>query len=249
MPPVTLLASAALALLTGAGFAIVGVMMMRRAPPTQGQAARVMFALFWTSAAIIWITQGLGSLSGYLGVASLPLLSALDQVSTPFYCLAAASLLYYVLYLLTGRARLLVPILTYYLVLFFLLRWRVESAQRLDINVQDWVVSFVYATPLQGAAYSVIVSLVSGPLLLSILAYGALFFRVDEPAQRYRIALVALGLLAWIGTESIAFTTGFATTAAGEITRRVVALASTLVIVLAYRPPRAVEARLAAASV
>lgn len=235
MPPATLLASALLALSTAGGFAWVARVMWKRAAPAKGASALAMFTLFWVSAAIIWASQGIGSLAGYLGVATLPLISALDQVSTPFYCLAAAGLLHYVLYLLTGRERLLGPILAYYLVLFFLLRLRVESAGRLGVEVGDWVVTFAYASPLQGPAYTAIVALVSVPLLLAIVGYGTLWFRVEDPAQRTRIALVTTGLLGWVGTEALAFTTGFANAPEGEITRRIVALAGTILVLLAYR--------------
>jgi len=244
LAPTTLLASAILALSTAAGFAWVGAIMWRKERPAHGGQALTMFTLFWASAAIIWTAQGLGSLAGYAGQATLPLLGALDQVSTPYYCLAAAGLLYYVLYLLTGRERLLGPILGYYLVLFFLLRLRVETAHRVDIDVGGWVVNFVYATPLRGLQYTLIVALISGPLLAGILAYSTLGFRVREAATRYRIALVTVGLLAWVGTEALSFITGYATTTQGEITRRVAALAGTILVVLAYRPPRRFRDRL-----
>lgn len=243
MAPATLLASAVLALATGAGFAAVGWLMLRRVQPAQGGGALVTFGLFWFSAAIVWTTQGLGSLLGWTGHLTIPLLSALDQVSTPFYCLAAAGLLYYVLYLLTGRARLLGPILAYYLVAFFLLRWRVESARRTGVVAEDWVVRFEYATPLQGPAYTLVVGLIAVPLLLAILAYGSLLFRVDDPAARYRIALVTAGLLAWVSTEALSYVSGFAATTAGELLRRLVALGSTLVILAAYLPPRIARER------
>jgi len=243
--PPTLLASAALALGTAVGFAIVGRSVASRAAPAGGgRGALAMFQLFWASAFAVWTTQGLASLAGGLGFASLAFNSALDQVSSPFYCLAAASLLYYVLYLVTGRERLLLPILVYYGVMWLLLRWRVEFAQRLDVKVNAWSVGFVYATPLQGWPYTLVILGISGPLLLAILGYASLWFHVEQPLVRYRIALVTLGLVGWVGTESLVFALGLADTAAGELTRRAVALASTIVIFLAYKPPDAWRMRL-----
>lgn len=234
--PPTLLASALLAIVTGVGFAVIGALVARRRGARQGSAA-TMFGLFWFSAATIWITQGLGSLAGWMGVASLPLLQALDEVSSPAYCLAAASLLYYVAYLLTGRAVLLAPILLYYLAVDLAIRWRVALSRRLGVDVQAWQVVFEYETPLQGPAYTLLVALLALPLLGAILAYGSLWFRVKEAAVRYRVALVTLGLLAWVLTEALAATSGITNTAAGELLRRVVALGSTVVLFLAFRPP------------
>lgn len=247
VPPPTLLASAALAILTGVGFAFVAALALRRWPE-RGQSAWTMFALFWASAAIIWVTQGLGSLAGYLGYASLPLIAALDQVNNPFYCLAAASLLYYVLYVLTGREKLLVPVLLYYLVVLFFLRLRVETAHRTGIRIEDWGVRFDYATPLQGTAYTLTLAALSGPLLLAILAYGSLWLRAGSRAARYRIALVTTALFGWIGLETISFATGLSGSTAGELTRRLVALASTLVVVAAFEPPPPIRRWLDAAA-
>jgi len=99
-------------------------------------------------------------------------------------------------------------------------------------------VNSTYAAPLQGPAYSIVVALIAGPLLLAILAYGALLLRVKDPALRYRIACVSVGLLVWIATEAFSYTSGIASTPAGELTRRAVALGSTILVLAAYQPPR-----------
>lgn len=244
MPPWTLLASAVLSLGTAAGFLAIGLLVTRRARGDEpAGAAELAFRVFWFSAAIVWGAQGAATLAGYLGVASRALVVGLDQVASPFYCLAAAMLLYYVLYLLTGRARLLVPILVYYLLAYVALRVIVESSHGVGADVGGWQVNVRWERPLQGPAYSLVVALISVPLLGAVVAYASVFFRVDDPAARYRIALVATGLLAWVGTEALSFTSGLASTTAGELARRLVALGATLLILMAYRPPAWVRAR------
>ena len=248
MPPTTLALSALLALGTAAGFAAVGAATLRRAAPGARPGATIAFTTFWFSAAIVWGLQGLGSLAGYHADEMEPLIRALGEATVPFYCLAAASLLYYVLYLVTGRGRLLAPILAYYLALYVALRWHSLSTGVVGIEVRAWQVATVHAAPLQGPAYTMIVGLVAVPLLLAIAAYGSLFFRVADPTARYRIGLVTLGLLGWILTEAIAFATGFASTSAGELTRRLAALGGTLVVLSAYLPPRWARDRLGVAA-
>lgn len=233
---ITLLLSALLAIGTGVGFIAVGTITLRK-QRAGADAAQTMLSIFWFSAATIWITQGLGSLAGFLGMANLPIENALDEVGAPAYCLAAASLLYYALYLNTGKRTLLAPILVYYIALDLALRYLVGAARRLDIKVQAWQVSFVYETPLQSTAYTIVVALIALPLIASVFAYLSLAFRVRNPPVQYRIVLVSTGLLAWVLTEALAATTGITNTDAGEITRRLVALASTFVILLAYYPP------------
>lgn len=236
MTSTTLLVSALLALGTGAGFAAIGRLMLKSST-RKDHAATVMFALFWFSAAIVWTTQGLTNLVAATGHLTFAIMNALGQVGDLFYCVAAAGLLYYVLFLLTGRQRILVPILVYYLVLFFLLRLQTEVARRLDVEVGRWVVTFVYETPLQSPTYTIIVLAIAGPVVGAIFAYASLLRHTPEPAKRYRIVLISMGLLIWIGMEAFSFTSGFSRTDAGEITRRLVALGSAFVILLAYRPP------------
>lgn len=243
MAEATLLASAVVTLATALGFAFVGRLMLQAKQDQRDRSAIVLYSLFWASAAIVWATQGITNLLAYLGYADLAIVSALDQVGTPFYCLAAAGLLYYVTYLVTGSPRALLPILLYYLTLFFLVRWQVESAKRLDIEVGRWVVNFVYETPLQGPAYTLIVALIALPILASVAVYASFLRRIHEPAARYRVALVSIGLGAWILTEALSFTSGFSRTDAGELTRRLVALASTLLLMMAYQPPTFARSR------
>lgn len=75
------------------------------------------------------------------------------------------------------------------------------------------------------------------PLLGAVVAYATLFFRVTDAAARYRIALVALGLLVWITTEGLAYVSGVSNTSAGEMTRRLLALGSTILIYYGYQAP------------
>ena len=235
MPPWTLLAGAVLSLGTAAGFVAVGVAVSRRLA-ARTRPAELAFRAFWFSAAVVWGAQGLMTLAGFLGVATRGVVMALDQVTSPFYCLAAGSLLYYVLYLLTGRERLLWPIAAYYFLAYVALRLVVESAHGVGVEVGAWQVNLLWETPLQGPAYTLVVALIAGPLLAAVLAYASLYFRVEDKVARTRIALVAVGLLAWVGTEAFSYTSGMARTTAGELTRRLVALGATVLILAAYRP-------------
>ena len=235
MPPWTLLAGAILSLGTAAGFVAVGLAVSRRFEAAARPPAVHAFRAFWFSAAVVWAAQGLMTLAGYAGVATRGVVMALDQVTSPFYCLAAGALLYYVLHLLTGRERLLLPIAAYYFAAYVALRVVVESAHGVGVDVGAWQVNVAWEAPLQGPAYTAVVALISVPLLASVLAYASLWFRVDDPAARRRIALVAVGLLAWVGTEAFSYTSGLARTTGGELTRRLVALGATMLILAAYR--------------
>lgn len=246
MPEPTLLLAATLALGSALGFVAIGFLVAKRTPPS-GTLASNAFPAFWHSAGVVYASQGLRALAAYLGVDSWALIVALEQLTTPFYCLAGASLTFYVLYLLTGRAWLAVPISAYFLAMTVLLRYHVARAEPIGYVVTEWQVNYVYAVGLQSAGYAVALGLVSAPIFGAITGYATLVWRLEDPALRWRIGWVGVGLLLWIGVEAVAFATGLASTPTGEVLRRGAGLATAAVAAVGYarptpaRTPRAVS--------
>lgn len=237
MTPPTLAVSAALALGTAIGFAVVGALVAGRTTRAPAQLAAYAFAAFWFSGAIVAGSQGARLFSASLGIDSMALIVALEQVSTPFYCMAAAALVVYVLYLHTGRSGLAIPVTLYYLVLFPVLRYHVARADPIGYVVTDWQVNYVYAQPLQSTGYAIALALVTLPVIASVIAYATLANRTSDVPTRYRIVCVSAGLALWVGIEAFAFATGLAATSAGEILRRSLGIAAAMAVVLAYAPP------------
>lgn len=236
LPAQTLLASALLAL--GAAAAFVGVGFLVARPVRSGASlASVSFPVFWHSAAIVFVSQGTRTLAAYLGLDSMALVVALESLSTPFYCMSAAALLYYTLFLLTGRGSLAIPIAGYYLAMLALLRYHVALAEPTGYVVTAWQVNYVYLQPLQSASYTAALVLTVAPLLLAILAYGSLALRLPEHAMRYRVAMVFLGLALWAGFEAYSFGSGLAATSTGEVLRRATGIGGAALVAAGYLPP------------
>jgi len=232
-----LLVGALLALGTAAGLATVGVLVALRAGRTHVPLGGAFFALFWISAAGIAASGGLRSLAAWARFDSFPLVVALEEVTTPLYCTAGASLLIYVVFLRTGTGKHVLPVALYYLALLPLLRYHVALAHPIGYAVTDWNVNYVYERPLATPGYAATLLLTIGPLLAALGAYAALAFTLKGAAARYRVLCVSLGLSLWITTEALAFATGLAASGEGELLRRLVALGSTLVILTGYLPP------------
>ena len=112
MPAPTLLLSAALAFATALGFVCVGLLVWERRGRSDTWLGTVSFASFWHSGAIVIFSHGVRSATAWLGLDSMALMVALEEVSTPFYCMAAAALVYYVLFLVTGWSWLAAPVTT-----------------------------------------------------------------------------------------------------------------------------------------
>lgn len=237
MAALTLLASALLAFGTAAGFTATSIVVARRHSKEGHALAPEALVTFWSCGAAIAVSGGLRSAAAFAGWDSFPLVEALEQPTTLLYCVGAAGLLYYVVFLQTGLAWVRWPILAYYAALVFVLRFFVARAHPIGYVVGEWQVNYVYQSPLQTPGYAVALMLMILPLLLGILAYGLVYFRIDDPGRRYRVGCITVGLALWITTEAAAWGTGLAATTAGELARRLVALGATLVILLAYAPP------------
>lgn len=237
MAPATLLLSGLLGIATAAACAWVGFLVARPGRRSGAWLASTSFPAFWHSAAVVAGSQGLRALLAFAGLDSFALIVALEGVTTPFYCLGAASLLFYVLFLLTGRHRFALPIAVYYLALLPVLRYFVALAHPVGYEVTPWQVNYVYEQPLQRPGYALALALTVAPVLAAIGAYVSLAWRITNPAIRYRIVCVSAGLLLWVGVEALAFGSGFAATGAGELTRRALGLGAAGATLLGYLPP------------
>ncbi|HWH09172.1 MAG TPA: hypothetical protein VNX21_08230, partial [Candidatus Thermoplasmatota archaeon] len=213
MTPAPLTLSALLAFASATGFVLCARLAVRGTSEAGG--ARLSLAAFWLGAAAVAAIQGARSLSALLGADSFALIRALDQAATPAYCMAAGGMVYYVAYILTGRSTLAIPIGLYYVVMVPVLRYPVELARPVGYAVGEWNVNLVYEGSLASPQYTLALALAAVPMWASVLAYASLLAHTPEPAARYRIACMSVGLLLWVGAEVVVWATGLAATPAG----------------------------------
>ena len=242
MPAPTLILSAALALATSVGFLAVGALVAGRPRGGPSSLASLSFAAFWASAAILSGTHAVLASVAWLGLESMELVVAIDQMTTPFYCIAGGTLLYYMVFLLTGRSFAL-PIGTYYLMIFPVVRYHTARADPVGYVVNDWQVNYVYAQPIETWGYTLTIALAAGPVLAAILAYATLARHPLDVATRYRVVCVSVGLAIAVSLETLTFTTDLSATRIGEIARRTVGFLAASIIVAGYIPPRWVKRR------
>jgi hypothetical protein len=236
----TLLLAALVHVVTAASFGAVGrAVLLRHSSPDSRPAARA-GALWW------W------SLGAYLAIqAALSLLAAVDRapvgvflaarvVTVPLLCLSVWGLTYHLVYLFTGSHRA-APLLT---VLYagVAVAFYVASFSPLPqaVVTGPWVAELEGTG--EGPLYQAVYLAVGVPPLLASLAYFSLLFRVKEPMQRYRVALLGGSILLWVGSGLVARLSGRGL--AAFLTLAVVGLGAAAAVFLAYHPPRALARRL-----
>jgi hypothetical protein len=87
------------------------------------------------------------------------------------------------------------------------------------------------------------------PQIIGSLAYFTLFFRVKEATQKYRVALVSISILIWFLSAFLGSAAGLGQFDWWQIVTRLIGLAATLVILLAYRPLAWLKQRLGIISI
>ncbi len=244
MNETTLILGGAVALIAATVYAFVGYRLSRRRVSWEARAALQLFGVWWFALAGSTALGGITRLLASSGVNDLTLYTVTTYLNIMLICIALWGLLYYILYLFTGSRTWFVPLTMGYLVYFLTLVYLINQAQPVGVEIGAWNVRLVYANEIGGVATQMALAFLILPQLLGALAYGTLIFRVRNPTQRYRIALVASSILVWFGSAYLASITGVSQQTWWQLTSQIIGLSAAGVLLMAYFPPAAVRERL-----
>lgn len=237
----------ALALLSGSIYAYIGYRLTRRNLPHEGKLAAAAFVVFWYGLAVSTITgqMGLQSALAAAGVLTLPIALLLGQGGLVAISLALWGLLYYLVYLYTGKYWAWKPLAVFYAAFYLFLQYFIISSHPVGIKENRWSVEVVNDSGPTGAAAlsdPLVIALIVGllvPQVVASLAYLTLGFRVSDPTQRYRIFLVSISIFVWFAAPFVGLR--FVDTPQEDtwsMVSRFIGLGAAVTIFLAYHPPR-----------
>jgi hypothetical protein len=152
-------------------------------------------------------------------------------------CVALYGLMFYLLYLFTGNSRLLGPLTVFYIAYYAFIMYYVLASEPVNVVVNRWGAGLVYQNQIRGPLFLIAVFLLVFPQILGSLAYFMLYFQVRTATQKYRILLVSWSIIIWFLSSFIASLTGLSSEDWWQVTSRLIALAASLTILLAYQPP------------
>lgn len=217
----------------------IGISLARRKPQGPARRASIAFSVWWIALAVDMLLNNAPKTLVLAGFAPPPLIVAVTYAVVAAMSLMFWGLVYYLVYLFTGREGAFWPVTIFYAITFVLATTFIASLHP------------VGATPSGGIAYanqpSAVAALLWGasillPPILGSLAYGALVFRVKDAFRRYRIALVSTSMFLWFTTALVANAPGASSDLrAGGLA---VGLLALLGLALAYFPPAALRRRL-----
>ena len=247
---ITHLISALFSIASAAIYGYVAARLSQRTISNPGaRFAWQLFGLWWYCLAATTLVSGLLHSLGAFNIVSLPLFIALTHVNILLICIALWGLLYYLVYLFTGSQRFLVPLTIFYVLYYVLLVYYITASDPARVEITRWTTRLVYADPITGPFFSLVLVLLVFPQILASLAYFTLFFRVREATQRYRVLLVSWCIILWFGSAFVASVTGLSQEDWWQILSRLIGLGAALGILFAYFPPGIIRRRFGIASI
>lgn len=237
MDEAALLLDIVLSIAVAGVYLLVGVVTGRRRVDGDGQLAVSLFALWWHMLAAMGVIAAMGKVLAVLGIMDASVHATVAQLTLLTLCLALASLLYYLVYLYTGKRRMIWPVGGFYAAYYAWLVYLVESGRPTGAHVEGGRVVLDYAREFTSLEIGLVLLLLLVPPLLGALGYARLFFRAQEATQRYRIGLVSGTIAAWFTSSLLAWGFGFDHAAWWPMASRAIGLAAALLVFAAYRPP------------
>jgi hypothetical protein len=253
MTQLTLLTSAALSFIAAAVYAYVGLRLSRRQVSQPSALAWKLFVVWWAGIAATTTLGGVQTLLGLAGALTPGLLLGIGVVNDILISIALWGLLYYLLYLFTGRRALLWPLSAIYIAFFALIVEFIGTTPAFGVKTNGWTFSANYgqssAALLANPVIQLIIVMLLVPQIIGALAYFSLYFRLQDPTRRYRVFVVSWAIILWFGSPFIALGAGLSTDTqtlvgdAYQLASRLIGLGAAIAILMAYLPPPSLRRR------
>lgn len=233
----------ALTLLSSLLFGYVGRRLQRRPVPAEDALAWRLFVVWWYGLAFTTLVGAANTALAFAGLASLPLFLVMTTLTLVVLCVALWGLLYYLIYVFTGSKRSLPWLTVFYVAYLGLLVYYIYGSGPSGVRLTHWNAQLEYSHQITGPVFAVVLALLVLPQILGAMAYATLYFRTPERTQRYRIALVSTSIIVWFGSALYGSVAGLAETTYWQLASRLIGLAASAAVLMAYVPPRFIRTR------
>lgn len=247
MTTATLSIAAALGLATAWLLGYAGLTTWRRRVQSTDRVASRALAAWWYAAALVILIQALRTLAFLGGVTDPTAFLVLSYVGSFPLATAVWGLMVYIVYLLTGWRGVLWPVTAVYGAYLVFLLWFDGLGGVRTVTGGDWQVTVVATNQPDAMLTLVFGLLLALPIVFATIAFLGLAVRLHGRTQRYRLLMIASGFLFLFGTILVAYLFGWAQQNWFALLYESAALVTSVLAVLAYRPPSWVQRRLGVA--
>lgn len=241
----TLLLAAIIGLGTAILYGFVGRTVARRQVSERNRLANTLFATWWYALSVSTIiTAGL-SVAYYLGKQDLSLHFTATLLNVLVICVALWSLLFYMIFLFTGKNGVVGPLAVAYVLYFFFLVYFLLENQAVGVKTDGWTTELDFARETRGFLFGLVLVLLVFPQILAGLALVGFSLGLQDFERRLRAIIVGVSIVVWFGSAFAGTLLGVVNTVGWQVFSRFVGLAAATAVLLAYRPPRPVRAWIA----
>jgi hypothetical protein len=250
MSALTLTLDAAFATVTAALFSYVGwITGARRVDAADGRRATRRFAVWWFGLAAVTLAGALNEALAAAGDVDVQTHRVLGDLAILPLVLALWGLVSYLAYIYAGSRKVFAPVTAFHVLVLGLLAGLVAYLTPTGLTTNDWGVQVQYEQTVSGPLLALVILVILVPALAAAALYGTLYFRTTDRTARYRIGMTSGAFLLWFGVAALATPTGLSGWYWYPLVSRAVGLVATLMVILAYRPPRALRERYGVAAV
>lgn len=241
MLPAETLVTLLLNLLMGTVYALVGRVVSRRHVSADADLAKRSFASWWYALSGVTIAGALAALIGSRGWWSLGGYVAYVQVVLFVIIAALGALLYYFVYLFTGKRSAWKVIAAAYAIYFIAILYYLGASDPVGlVESSRNGVDIEYANDLTETTFEEVLGiLLILPVLLGAIGYVSLVRKVPDRSGKFRILSVAGAFIFWFGSSFIA---GSLLDVANEdwwrIVSNAIALLASAMVYVAFAPPK-----------
>ncbi len=234
-----------LALLASVVYGLVVWTLRRKQVADDARPALRGFMLWWGGLAIVGLVSAYLSLVQDIGAFGLVGGRVVLYGLVALIMVMLAGLAYYLLYLYTGRHSMLPLSAAFYAMLLVAFVVYVE-AQQPAIVQGEWTYSQAFAP---SSLWSILIGVaLVGPPLIAAGAYMALYRKAPDITIRYRILMVSGAFVVWFGWSVLSTFIRAALNMAEptfmmQVASQVLGLLAALAVLMAYLPPRFLQAR------
>lgn len=242
MAEITLVAGAGLAATAAAIFAYVGSRLSHRKVSPESVTAAQAFVLWWYGLSLTTALAALQNVLAYGGIVDPPLHLTILLFNLLVVCVALAGLVFYLVFLYSGRAGAAYYVGAFYVLVFVGLLYYAVAFNTGQLIVKRWNVTMLPDAPT--SLLAILILAIVGPEFGGAVALLALRRRLEDPTARYRVTVVGLSLLLWLGIVTVGAVGGLSANDLWQIVSRVVSIGAAFGVLLAYFPPPFVQRRL-----
>lgn len=229
---------------TAGVYGYVGWRLAARRVEGEPRLAWTLFRHWWYGLAAISLINPLTTLAREIGVNDGSFYLTLTYVTLLLLVYVLWALLYYLLYLFTGRRWIIYPVTAFYVAYYVYIMYLLAAA---GLYYDEATRAVETTNEIKGAPLAVFTVLLVGPHIVGAIGYFTLYFRTRESTQRYRIGLIAWSIIAWFSTALV----GAIPVGGGRLSQvpgwpvftAAIGLAAAFAILAAYMPPEWVRSR------